>query len=170
MARKFTYKHLGNLWKDGDRKAKLARGSREGFIKKAIDDVCLQADLSETTWDYSYNMCSGMIRLLSMGLGQKELCAHKTLVQKLLRLGRDIMDYAQSDTDFFFLGAFVDLKICSKWRNIEFYRFVLQALMGIKKYLAFFSKDLKEKIRKEYENFYPRDYEIYFTPYLARTG
>lgn len=166
MARKFSYKHLGNLWKEGPHGPKLTRGSRDSFIKKAIDDVCLKADLSETAWDYSYSLCSGMIRLLEMGLNQKEFCSHKTLVQKLLHLGRDIMDYAQSDTDFFYLGAFVDLKICSKWRNIEFYRFLVDALTGIKKYLAYFSKGLKEKIRKEYQKYYSRDYEVYFAPNL----
>lgn len=167
MARKFSPKQLGNLWKEGPGAPKLAQGARSSYIKKAIDDVCLQADLSDTAWEYSFNICSGMVRLLEMGLGQKELCAHRALVQKLLRLGRDIMDYAQSDTDFFFLGAFIDLKICQKWRNIQFYRFVMDALRGIKKYLAFFSKNLKEKIRKEYQKYYPRDYELYFTPYLA---
>lgn len=170
MARKFSPKQLGNLWKDGASGTDLVQGRRETFIKKAIDDMCLQADLSETTWDYSYHICSGMMRLLRMGLSQKELCAHRTLVQKLLSLGRDIMDYAQSDTDFFYLGAFVDLKICAKWRNIEFYRFVVDALIGIKKYLAFFTKKLKEKIRAEYENIYPRDFELYFTPYLKSSA
>lgn len=162
MARKFDPRHLGNLWKDKPTGIKLVRGKRETFIKKSIDDVCLQADLSETTWDYSYNLCSGMIRLLRMGLSQSELCSHRTLVQKLLRLGRDIMEYAQTDTDLFFLGAFVDLKICAKWRNIAFYRFVTDALKGIKKYLSFFSKALKEKIKREYEDFYPQDFSKYF--------
>ena len=87
-----------------------------------------------------------------------------------MRLGRDIMEYAQKDTDFFFLGAFVDLKMCSKWRNVDFYRFIVDALMGIKKYLAFFSKAIKEKIRKEYIKLFPRDYQVYFGVDLALTG
>ncbi len=111
-----------------------------------------------------------MIRLLRMGLSHRELCSHRALAQKLMRLGRDIMEYAQKDTDFFFLGAFVDLKMCSKWRNVDFYRFIVDALMGIKKYLAFFSKAIKEKIRKEYIKLFPRDYQVYFGVDLALTG
>ncbi|MEX0797966.1 MAG: hypothetical protein WD025_00885 [Bacteriovoracaceae bacterium] len=170
MARKYSYKHLGNLWKDNGSQLKLAQGKRQAFIKKAIDDVCLKADLSETTWDYSYHLCFGMIRLLRMGLSQSEMCYHPVLVQKLLRLGRDVMEYAQSDTDFFYLGAFIDLKISSKWRNIQFYRFIVDALLGIKKYLAFFSKTLKTKIQKEYKKLYPRDFDLYFSPKPLLTG
>jgi len=170
MARKFTYKRLGNLWKDGSFGPKLSHSGRSAFIKKSIDDVCLQADLSETAHDYSYQICSGMVRLLAMGLRQRELVTHKTLVQKLLRLGRDIMDHAQSDTDFFFLGAFVDLKICSKWRNIEFYRFIVDALKGIKKHMTFFSDRIKDKILKEYENLYPQDFLLYFSPKYSNSA
>ncbi len=164
MARKFSYKRLGDLWKEGESRPKLSRGGRSSFIKKSIDDVCLQADLSESAHDYSYQICSGMVRLLAMGLGQSELVAHRTLVQKLLRLGRDIMEHAQGNSDFFYLGAFVDLKLCSRWRNIEFYRFLVDALKGIKKHLAFFSERIKNKILKEYEKLYPQDFLLYFAP------
>lgn len=170
MARKFTYRRLGNLWKEGSQTPKVSRSTKAAFIKKSIDDVCLQADLAESAWDYSFQICSGMVRLLAMGLSQSDLVTHRTLVQKLLRLGRDIMDYANSDTDFFFLGAFVDLKICSKWRNIEFYRFIVDALKGIKKHLAFFSDRIKKKILKEYKRLYPQDFLLYFTPKYSNSA
>ena len=170
MARKFSYKHLGNLWKDKATEPELVQDRRASFMKKAIDDVCLQADLSETTWDYSYQLCWGMIRLLKMGATHSELGRHPLLVQKLLRLGRDVMDCAQTDTDLFFLGAFIDLQICAKWRNVAFYRFVVDALKGIKKYLAFFSQTLKKKITKEYSRLYPKDFEEYFQPRKLLTG
>lgn len=167
MARKYSYQRLGNLWKKNSSAPQVVCGSRESYVKKAIDDVCLKADLGETTWDYSYQLCSGMIRLLELGLGHKELCSHPSLAQKLLRLGRDIMENANSDSDLFYLGALVDLKICSKWRNIEFYRFLVNALDGMKRFVAYLSSKIKERIRKDYEEQYPKDYAFYFTPFLA---
>ena len=139
-------------------------------MKKAIDDVCLSADLSETSWDYSYNLCSGMVRLLELGFSTKEISAHKTLVQKLMQLGRDMMESGKREADFFYLGAFVDMKMATRWRNIAFFKFIMDALLGIKKYMAFFSKKLKERIRKEYVQLFPKDFKVYFGPDLALTG
>ena len=111
MARRISPKHFANLWLERSREGRPHCTENKSFAKKAIDDVCLNADLSETSWDYSYNLCQGMVRLLELGFSTKEMSSHRTLVQKLMRLGRDMMDSGIKEADFFYLGAFVDMKM-----------------------------------------------------------
>ena len=170
MARRISPKHFANLWLERSREGRPHCTENKSFAKKAIDDVCLNADLSETSWDYSYNLCQGMVRLLELGFSTKEMSSHRTLVQKLMRLGRDMMDSGIKEADFFYLGAFVDMKMATRWRNIAFFKFIMDALLGIKKYMSFFSKKLKDRIKKEYIQLFPKDFKLDFGPDLALTG
>lgn len=161
------------MWSDSGQersRPKLASGSRGAFIKKSVDDICIAADLSESTWDYSKILCSGMIRLLNMGLEHQELARHNNLVVKLLRLGRDMMECSRSESDLFFLGALVDIKICERWRNVGFYQFVLDALRGIRKHCSFLSEKMKSRIRREYRKAFPEDFASYFSSLRLFSG
>lgn len=143
--KKLSSKQLNGLWKNTS-SLKISHGSKSSYIKKSMDDICFQAELAETSWDYAHVICKGMQRLLKMGVPAQIIINHQNLLQKLLYLGRDIMQTSQKTSDMFCIGVLIELKIYSKWKQIEFYEFLLNALKMIKEQKSFVTARLKDKL------------------------
>ena len=93
MVRKIPHKLLNSLWtKQDDNDPRFIRGSRENILRKTIDNICMSADMSVTTNEYAMNLCEGMIYLFKSGFKPSDIISHNILLQKLLSLGKDIMD------------------------------------------------------------------------------
>lgn len=146
MYRKMTFHRLSGMWENSDSHVKHTHTSEDAFLKKSMDDICFQAELAVSSLEYTQVICKGMKRLLGMGVGHESIIGHKNLLQKLLYLGRDILQSNHKGEDLFYLGVLIELKIYSKWKSIEFYSFILNALKAIKGKLSFISKKVKEKL------------------------
>ena len=70
----------------------------------------------------------------------------------------------------FFLGAFLDLKMTSKWKDLSFFKFISSALKKIHMGIALFSEKIKNLIQDEYELYFPKEYKLFFQLPLKSTA
>jgi hypothetical protein len=163
MPRKIPQHLLQSLWsKQDNQKVKFVRGSRENVLKKTIDNICLSADLSETSHDYATSLCDGMVYLYSVGFRPSDIISHNLLLQKLLNLGRDLMEYSTEDSDVFYLGAFIDIKMTHSWKDLKFFKLLLSMLNKLQKMTHIFTSKIKLKIKQEYQLYYPDEFTKFF--------
>lgn len=146
MYRKKSFKRLNAMWENSNSHIKITDGTESAYLKKSMDDICFQAELAESSWEYANVICKGMRRLFKMGLAYQKIITHHNLLQKLLYLGRDLMQTNSQGQDLFYLGVLIELKIYSKWKSIEFYTFILSALKAIKNNFKFIGKRVKDKL------------------------
>ena len=171
MPRKIPQHLLKSLWSQNDQKSiKFVRGSRENVLKKTIDNICLSADLSERSDDYAASLCEGMVYLYSVGFKPNDIISHSLLLQKLLNLGRDLMEYSSQDDDIFYLGAFIDIKMTFSWKDLKFFKLILNMINKLKNMTHLFSQNLRHKISKEFELYYPDEYAKFFLVPLKSTA
>ena len=97
MKKRYSYKQLSSLWSNKRSKNEaiegrvpLVLGSDTVLFKKAMDDICLEADLAETVEEYTSSICRGMERLINLGVEASEIQKHHNLIGKILYLGRDL--------------------------------------------------------------------------------
>ena len=154
------YKRLSSMW-EKPQQLRLANNAVQAYYKKSMDDICFQAELAESHWDYAYSICSGMKRLFNIGVDINSIINHNNLMQKLIYLGRDIMQTSNKHLDIFYLGVFVEIKIYSMWQTAEFYSFLVSALKMIKKQARFISTQMKNKLIIKLRNFNPEVYRQY---------
>lgn len=160
--KKISVARLRALWKNSDSHIKITHGSENAYLKKSMDDICFQAELAETSWDYAYVICKGMKRLLEMGVPFQSIIGHNNLLQKLLYLGRDLMQTNPTEHNLFYLGVLVELKIYSKWKHKEFYVFLLNALNAIKNKMDFISLKIKQKLIYKLKKYNSTLYDEFF--------
>jgi hypothetical protein len=166
MNRRYSYKQFSSLWsKDQVQReaVPLTYSSEKAFIKKAMDEVCLSAELAEKTSDYTYILCKGMKRLFSIGATPKDVETHRNLLNKILYLGKDILESSQKFSELFYLGVLIEMKMVSKWREVGFYTFLISALKSIKKESRFISKEMKIKLTKLFAKDNTDLYRYYFS-------
>lgn len=153
MYRKMSFQRLSALWQGTNTHIKITHGTESAYLKKSMDDICFQAELAETSLEYAQVICKGMQRLFKMGVQCQLIIGHNNLLQKLLYLGRDLMQTNPKGHDLFYLGILIELKIYSKWKTLEFYKFILSALSAIKGNLSFISNKMKNKLLNKLKNY-----------------
>lgn len=166
MNRRYSYKQFSSLWSKGQAQREsvpLTYSSEKAFIKKAMDEVCLDAELAEKTSDYTYILCKGMKRLFSMGASPKDVEAHRNLLNKILYLGKDVLESSQKFSELFYLGILIEMKMVTRWRDIAFYTFLVSALKSIMKENRFISKEMKIKLTKLFAKDNTELYRYYFS-------
>lgn len=168
-----SFKNYQNLWKDSESlkaRSNFIVDRRSSLLKKSIDNICMKADLAENVNAYTQELIDGIIYLYSIGFKPSEIISQGIILQKLLSLGRDILEKTHQDDDLFYLGAFIDLKITSKWKDLNFYKFISNALSKISKGIKLFTEKIKIKISDEYELFFPQEFDLFFTFPLKSTA
>jgi hypothetical protein len=169
MKKRYSYKQLSSLWTDHKVPSKvnsrlpLSYGSDEVLYKKAMDDICLEADLAESVEEYSLCICKGMKRLIDLGIEPQEVQKHHNLIGKILYFGKDLLDSSKKYSEIFYLGILVDLKIVSKWFDKSFYSFIIKAINHMLKNVSFISVDLKIKLTKSFAVENNELYRFYFS-------
>ncbi len=167
MNRRYSYKQFSSLWSKSQTHQReavpLAYSSQKAYYKKAMDTVCLEAELAEQTSEYTYTLCKGMKRLFSIGATAKEVETHRNLLNKILYLGKDILESSQKFSELFYLGVLIEMKMVSKWRDVSFYTFLISALKSIKKESRFISKEMKIKLTKLFAKDNTELYHYYFS-------
>ena len=159
MKRRYSYKQLSSLWSNAPKREAseltLSCSSEKAYFKKAMDDICLSAELAESTYDYTMILCEGMKRLFSQGASVEQIQGHHNLLAKIFYLGKDILEASRRFSELFYLGMFIDLKMTKKWREVAFFKFLVNALKNIAKHNIFISKELKMQLTQllEKENF-----------------
>ena len=162
-----------NLWKDSlgpKERSSFIVDRRASLLKKSIDRICMNADLAESVDVYTQELVDGVVYLYSIGFKPSEIISHSILLQKLLNLGRDILEKTHQDDDLFYLGAFIDLKMAVKWKDLNFYKFLSNALSKITKGIKLFSEKIKIKISDEYQLYFPQEFDLFFTYPLKSTA
>ncbi|MFT6630699.1 MAG: hypothetical protein ACJAS4_000641 [Bacteriovoracaceae bacterium] len=128
MARKLNAQKYLNLWDSNSSNSKkgitLASGNYDNYCKKAIDGLCLEADMAETLDEYIVTFCKGMENLIKLGIPKRNIIKHALALSKILRFGEDIIEYSQKKSDLFYVGLFVDQKITTHWYELPFYKIV----------------------------------------------
>jgi hypothetical protein len=128
MARKLNAQKYLNLWDSSNSSSRkginLAAGNYDNFCKKAIDGLCLEADMAESLDEYIVTFCDGMKKLIELGIPKQNILKHDLALSKILRFGEDIIEYSQNKSDLFYVGLFVDQKIASHWYELPFYKLV----------------------------------------------
>lgn len=176
MARNLSSKKYLNLWssKNSSNRLSLASGNYESYCKKAIDGLCLDADMAETLDEYIVTFCEGMEKLIKMGIPKRSIMKHSLALSKILRLGDDVIEYSQRKSDLFYVGLFIDQKITSHWYELSFYKIIKGMLDLLYKEGRNLPSKLKVKIeRLVKENNYPL-YALYFlknrSPAFKKSG
>ena len=153
MYRKISFHRLSAMWESSDSHIKITHGSESAYLKKSMDDICFQAELAESSWEYAYVICKGMRRLFQMGIQHQLIIGHNNLLQKILYLGSELMQTNPKGHDLFYLGVLIELKIYSKWKSLEFYNFMLNTLKAIKGNVNFISRRVKDKLLGKLKNY-----------------
>ncbi|MAX66170.1 MAG: hypothetical protein QF441_05565 [Bacteriovoracaceae bacterium] len=165
MGVKLRSKAYLNLWRKGAEDCphlKLASGQYDNYCKKAIDHLCMKADMCESLESYIETICSGMIDLLKTGVPKNKILKHPLALSKILQLGEDIIEYSEKKSDLFYIGLFVEMKIASNWSHIPFYRLILNMLKKIIDKVSQLPRVLRHKIEQLVkEKNYPL-YALYF--------
>lgn len=162
-----------NLWKDSSPRqthTNFLTNRRSSLLKKTIDSICMSADLTMNVQDYTHEVVDGIIYLYSVGYKPSEIISHNLMLQKLLSLGRDILEKTHQGDDMFYLGAFLDLKMTSKWKDLNFFQFIANALKKISMGIDLFSEKIKEMIFNEYKLYFPKDFDLFFHLPLKSTA
>lgn len=146
MKRKYSSKNLSGLWENSTPKMISLKENNPNFNQVQMDDLCSKAELATSLGDYAYIICNGVSELLNCGVEPSVIKSHQNLFQKILFLGKDLMECSNFKSEMFFLGAFVELKILEKWKDLKFYSFMLSALKSIRKNVSFLSKRIKQKV------------------------
>lgn len=150
MNKRYSYKQLSNLWSDtssiGFTKNVIASRESNEHVIKAIDDLCLKADLAESVEEYSLTLCKGMKNILGLGGSTRVIQSHHNLISKILYFGRDLCEGSGKFSQMFYLGLFIDIKIASKWLEKSFYSFIIKAIRFLKRGGTFISNELKKQL------------------------
>jgi hypothetical protein len=168
MKKRYSYKQLSSLWEShrsssqSSSRIPLSYGSDGVLFKKAMDDICLEADLAETLEEYSLTICQGMKRLIELGVEPQEIQKHHHLIGKILYLGKNLLDGTKRHSEIFYLGIMVDLKIVTRWFDKTFYTFIIKAIKHIVKNIAFISAELKIKLTQSFAKENHELYKFYF--------
>ena len=100
-------------------------------LSQSIDDICQQADLSESIMDYSQTLLSGMENILGSNL-QTSMKSNKVFMQKIYKLGEDLCDKFSVASNTFCIGLLYSLNIRDNLYNISFFRLIKQLLLNLK--------------------------------------
>jgi hypothetical protein len=162
--RKLSYYRLSSMWSRRNYSfASTEEDATSAFIKKSMDDICFQAELASSTIEYAEAICQGMERLLDKGVPFSMIQRHHNLFQKLMFLGRDLMQMSSPGLDLFYLGIFIELKIDQEWKSSNFYKLVRNSLLAIKKNMTFLAAHLKNKLLYHLQLERPKLHQVYFT-------
>lgn len=153
-----------NLWK---RPKILYREHEQVYYKKAMDALCLRADLQENVLDYVRELCLGMHDLSTIGLRSKHFQHHPILLQKILSMGRDLMDQFRVGADAFYLGVFLELRLVSKWHEKGFFFMLVKMIDQIRQNAKVFSETIKNKLLNLLKQHNPGLYYFYLKPIAA---
>lgn len=157
-------KNYQKLWSG----AKILYPSHEQvYFKKAMDGLCLRADLQETTLDYVRELCLGMHDLSLIGLKSSHFQHHPILLQKILAMGRDLMDQFRVGGDAFYLGIFLELKLVSKWHEKGFFYMIVKMIDRMRQSVGIFSNAMKERLMGMLKDNNPGLYYFYIKPLAA---
>ena len=166
MKRRYSYKQLSSLWSQGKNSLStlnLAQSSEKAFLKKAMDEICLEADLAENTTDYTLILCRGMKRLFKLGVPIGLIQGHHLLLGKIFYLGKDLLEGSVRFSQLFYLGMLMDLKMTLKWRDISFFSFIINSIKSILKGVKFISPELKISLIIEFAKESNDLYRQYFS-------
>lgn len=142
-------------------------------LNSRINELCKKLDRQEQAMDFSQLLCVEMQALLKLHR-DLNLARFPHLMQRLHAWGGKLMSSCAAEnsraSDVFFLGAFIDLKLCENWKKLSFYRLVQGLIKSIQQSVLAFSDELKRKIELIYKSTYPVDYQKYFTssPFQSR--
>lgn len=131
MARRFRYHNLFRRCEDHELALDLVVQNDGSYCKKAIDNLCLQADLAETLQEYIIVLCKGMTELIELGIPRSSMLNHQLLLPKLMRMGSDIIEKSPPGGDQFFIGIFIEIKLPSSWFNLKFFKLILGLLRQV---------------------------------------
>ena len=166
-----------SLWKPSSQSSgdlKLSSGHEDAFCKKALDDLCLEADMAENLDEYIEIFAQGMERLLALDIPKSAFTKHDLILAKILRFGEDIIEGSQTKSDLFYLGLFIDQKIGTQWFKISFYKFINK----IVDYIMQKGKELPLAVKLKIEELVKKGnyslYALYFlknqSPLYKKTG
>jgi hypothetical protein len=144
-----SYHFYSKLWQNSnqDSPIKLARNNYASYSKKSIDDLCLKADLCETLDDYIFSICSDMENLINQGLDKEFFIEHPLVLEKLKRIGQDLMDNSNYESDMFYVGAFIDFKMPMYWFQSSFFGMIKNLISLCRSKVQALPESIKRKIR-----------------------
>lgn len=173
MPKHLSKSQLLNLWKNSKSdstasRLKLSSGDEDLFYKRALDNFCLKADLCEDLESYIHTVCDGMQELFDLGVTKRVFMNHSLALSKILRLGEDILEGARRESELFFIGLFVELKLTANWFKATFYKLVKQLLNKIVEENKHIPEALKLKIIQTLKKENYGLYALYFrkSPYI----
>jgi hypothetical protein len=120
--------------------------------------MCFKADLCESIDDYIYSICDDMEKIIKDGVPKEYLIQHPLVLEKLKRIGQDLMDYSSYETDLFYVGAFIDFKMPLYWFQESFFG-MIKGLVSlcrnrVKKLPEYIKAKIRNSIREENFNLY----------------
>jgi len=161
---KLATKNYKNLWEPAREEISpsLVINYPDNFFKKSLDHLCLKVDMCESLSEYVAVFCDGMIELIDLGIKKSDIIKHDLVLTKILRLGEDIVEYGEKNSDLFYLGVFIEVKISSNWFSRIFYQLIKQLLMSIVAKGEALSQNIKLKIEKLVKDQNFSLYKLYF--------
>jgi hypothetical protein len=131
----------------------LSSSSQSKNIQKLITSIDESTDLSTSTQEYAGQIAQGMVKMLSKGLRRSDLVENDKFFEKLMDLGKSIMNGSKSCEDMFTLGMVIETKISKSFLIVKFYKLILRTLGFIKDEVKVFTGEfiakLKDKIKNE---------------------
>ena len=132
-----------------------------------IEGLMLRADLCVDLESYVETLCEGMEQILESKTLLKIAKANPLFESKIKRIGSDIVEKSQGESDLFYLGVFATLKLKENWLDKQFYK-ILSKLLGQIMTKGFkFSDLLRRKIKAKLVKFLINNNENHEFTHLA---
>lgn len=160
-----------NLWLTS--KTERNAGHAYSDEEVQIEQLILKADLCENLESYVRTLSLGMHSILQSKSLTAAAQKNPKFKSKMKRIGLDIIEKCEEESDLYFVGVFASLKLSENWLDRKFYSLLANLIDQVIRRGLKISDILKHKIKLKLSKFMitheNREYLPYFTPSIKLT-
>lgn len=136
-------RNYSNMW------IQSTRANRELDQTQLLEKLDIESDLTTTTSEYVSTIIDGMISLLEKDLKRSDLVQNEKFFEKLMDLGKSVMNGSKESKDLFTLGMLIESKIRKNFMSLRFYKLIAQSIAYINKNIEIFTESFQRRLRED---------------------
>jgi hypothetical protein len=148
-------KKLQNLWAD-------TRNDETFRLQKFIDQYNDSLELEINPKAYAEELIEAMNTLYCSGVSANQIAKNKRFFVKLFNFGQDLIErFWYFNDQYFYLGIFIEIKMPSDWKSLNFFKLLKKIIIKFKSQQEFFSGKIKTLLIKRLKQHRPDLYQSY---------
>ncbi len=152
---------IHHLWLDAGERSSLYNSTK--YLEQVGDFLYHVKD----PIDFSNRLFDAIELMDKKKVPKKDVAKNKHFVFHLLNWGAKLMQSFPKDSDLFYLGAFLEVKLPEMWTKFSFFKMMKKLFKKVCSGVIKFSKKVKEKIAFQYYLKYPDSYQDLFKAPIA---